>query len=153
MNRRTRVTLGSLLGFTLAFSNSVRAECPYYTLEGAFMTSTVVFVGRATNQQVVAATHPPPDRVNRVTETTFEVEDEWKGTSNRTVRIQTCGWTLGNETVTCSEDVRFVVGERYVVFAGGEPLETSGCRPTARVDRAERTLQWLADKPRRLVRP
>src|SRR6476620_5716928 len=124
MNRRTCVALGSLVGFTLASSNSVRAECPYYALETAFMTSNAVFVGRATNQQVVVATHPPPDRV---TETTFEVEDEWKGNSNRTVRIQTCGWTLGNETVTCSEDVRFVVGERYVAFAVGEPLETSGC--------------------------
>jgi hypothetical protein len=143
------VALSGLLVVTLAFSTSVRAECPFYSLDAAFMSSTVVFVGRATNQEVVAATPPPLDRV---TETTFEVEDEWKGTSNRTVRIQTCGWTLGNEAVTCSEGVRFVVGERYVVFAVGQPLETSACVPTARVDRAERTLQWLADKPHKTNR-
>lgn len=145
MKRRSRVALSGLV-VTLAFSTSVRAECPFYTLEAALMSSTVVFIGRATNQQVVAAPRGPADRV---TETTFEVEEEWKGTSKKTLRIQTCGWTVGNETLTCTEGVRFVVGEKYVVFAVGEPLETSGCVPTAHVDRAARTLQWLADKPHR----
>ena len=54
----------------------------------------------------------------------------------------------GGETMTCSEGFTFVVGSRYVIFAGGAPLETSQCRPTSLVDQAEGTLQWLSGKPR-----
>ena len=143
MGPRTTLALVGLFCVTTMFS-TVRASCPATTLENQFMSSAAVFVGRATNQQVVPATHNPSERV---TETTFEVEDRWKGPSETTVRIQTCGWTLGNESVTCSEGFRFSVGDRYLVFAAGQPLETSACVSTERVDRAERTLQWLSDKP------
>jgi hypothetical protein len=121
------------------------ATCPGpLTLEDQFARSQTVFVGRAIAQQVV----PTGLRSGtRVTETTFMVEELWKGRANVTLRVQTCGWKDGSEALTCSEDVIFVVGSRYVVFAAGDPLQTSGCQPTALVDRAGETLQWLSGKP------
>jgi hypothetical protein len=123
-----------------------RATCPGpLTLEDQFAGSRTVFVGRAIAQQIVPRTDWPPR--DRATETTFEVEEVWKGQTDTTLRLQTCGWNDGSEALTCSEDVIFVVGSRYVVFAAGDPLQTSGCQPTALVDRAGETLQWLSGKP------
>jgi len=86
----------------------------------------------------------------RATETTFHVEELWKGRPTATLRILNCGWQDVDETATCS-DFQFVVGSRYVVFAAGDPLETNECLPTGLVDRAEATLQWLAGKPHKKV--
>lgn len=125
-----------------------RAMCPGpLTLEDQFARSQTVFVGRAIAQQIV----PTGSRSGtRATETTFQVEEIWKGQSNaKTLRVQTCGWNDGSEAMTCSEGFTFVVGSRYVVFAGGDPLETSQCQPTGLVDRARGTLQWLSGKPRK----
>ena len=146
MHRGITLGLASLLGVMAASSASVRAACPVTTLESQFTNSTAVFVGRAMAERVVAASRNPG---GRVTETTFEVEDRWKGASDPIVRVQTCGWTVGDKTLLCSEGVRFVVGERYLVFAAGQPLQTSACQPTERVDRAERTVRWLSGQPRR----
>jgi hypothetical protein len=123
-----------------------RATCPGpLTLEEQFARNRSVFLGRAIGQQIVPRTGSRQG--TRATETTFEVEELWKGPSNATLRLQTCGWNDGSEALTCSEDFIFVVGSRYVVFAAGDPLKTSGCQPTALVDRAKETLQWLSGKP------
>ena len=122
------------------------ATCPVTTLEDQFAASAAVFVGQATAQQVVVTA-----RGDNATETTFEVRDVWKGTADQRVRVRTCGWALPNSGMTCSEDVRFVVGEIYLVFAVGQPLETSQCQPTERVDRAEKPLQWLSTKPHKKI--
>ena len=150
MTPRIALALAGLLGVTAMFSATARASCPATTLESQFTSSAAVFLGRATNQHVVTATRGPSDRV---TETTFEVQERWKGASKTIVQVQTCGWTLGDKSVTCSDAVRFVIGERYLVFAAGQPLETSDCQPTERLDRADRTLQWLSDKPRLRIDP
>ena len=145
MDRRITLSVGGLLCLTVVFSVPLRASCPATTLESQFSNSAAIFVGRAIAQQVVSSTGSANERV---TETTFEVGDRWKGAAEKTVRVHTCGWTVGNDTVTCSGDVRFAIGEQYVVFAVGQPLMTSACLPNARMDRAERVLQWLSGKPR-----
>ena len=107
-------------------------------------------MGRAIAQQVVSWPGRPAG--TRATETTFHVEELWKGEPTATLRILNCGWQDVDETSTCS-DSQFVVGSRYVVFATGDPLETNEClsrRPS--VDRAEQTLQWLASKPHKKAR-
>jgi hypothetical protein len=126
------------------------AMCPGpLTLEAQFAGSQAVFLGRAIAQQIVP-TRAGSGAETRATETTFEVEELWKGQATaRTLRVQTCGWHDDSQSVTCSEGFRFVVGSRYVVFAIADPLETSGCEPTASVERAEATLQWLSGKPRK----
>jgi hypothetical protein len=114
------------------------------TLDDHFSRSSIVFVGRAISQQIVPIRSPSG---SRATETTFEVEELWKGQADAIPRVRTCGWTEGDVALTCFEGFSFVVGSRYVVFAAGDPFETSGCGPTGLKDRSERTLQWLADKP------
>ena len=127
------------------------ATCPGpLTLEEQFARSQVVFIGRAVAQQIVVT---DSSRGTRATETTFEVEEFWKGESKANVRVQTCGWHDEREAMTCSEAFTFVPGARSVVFAAGNPLETSLCHPTALADRAEATLTFLSAKSSRLILP
>jgi hypothetical protein len=121
-----------------------RADCGLLTLDDYFIRSQIVFVGRAIGQQVVPI-RPPSG--TRATETTFEIEELSKRQADTIPRVQTCGWTEGGLEMTCAEGFTFVMGSRYLVFAAGDPLETSGCWPNGLVDRSERTLEWLASKP------
>jgi hypothetical protein len=123
-----------------------RAECPTLSLADDFKRSAAVFVGRAIAQSVVPTPH---DARDRATATTFEVEALWKGEPSKTIRIRTCGWTVGDDTMTCGESFTFVVGSRYVVFADGGALETNACHHTAPVNQAAQTLEWLSHKPRK----
>ena len=129
---------------------AARAECAIPSVERDFTKGDVVFIGRAVNQEVAGSPRHPPPR-NRSTETTFEIEQIWKGKPDAPIRVQTCGWNEGGRILNCSDPgFRFVVGERYLVFAFGNPSntwETDGCTATSRVDRAEDFLKWLADKP------
>jgi hypothetical protein len=153
MNRwLIRLALVTLFGITLT-SVPLKAICvtttpdEHVALAEEFTKSAVVFVGRAITQEVETATEVivPPDTIHRWTRTitTFEVEEVWKGPSGKTVRVRTCG--VGK---SCSVTFEFQIGSRYLVFASGEPLQTSRCNSTALVERAGRTLEWLADKPR-----
>jgi hypothetical protein len=82
-----RLALVTLFGILLT-SVSLKAVCVITTLdeqvplEEQFAKSAVVFVGRATAQEVETATEviEPPDRIFRWTRTitTLEVEDVWK---------------------------------------------------------------------------
>ena len=140
-----------LLAIWLALASApLRAVCAKATLEQQFISSTVVFVGRATAQQSAARTRV----VNTVaveeidTVTTFAVEDVWKGVPATEMHVTTCGGRLADRAVLCSESFRFGVGSTYLVFASGEPLETNACVPTALLERAGQTLEWLAKQPR-----
>lgn len=113
-------------------------------VEQEFAESTAVFVGR------VIATEVRTGRESEAsTVATFAVERAWKGVSASTVEVATCGG--GNEI--CTVAVEFRVGERYLVFAGGEPLFTSKCgrTGTAKHDLWEQTWEWLSQRPRRLL--
>jgi hypothetical protein len=120
------------------------ALCAILSIDDEFKGSRAVFVGRAIAQS--AATTPTLSWP-QATETTFEVEDVWKGGPEKTIRIRTCGGTVGKQSVVCPEAFHFLVGSRYVVFAEGQQLVTDICHRTARVDRARETLQWLSKKP------
>jgi hypothetical protein len=84
-----------------------RAMCPGpLPLEVQFAGSQTVFVGRAIAQRIVPT---GSSAGTRATETTFEVEELWKGQANAmTLRVQTCGWNDGSFAVTCSEGLGFV---------------------------------------------
>jgi hypothetical protein len=138
-----RFTLITLLSLTLT-SASVRALCGKLTLEEQFARSTAVFVGRATAQELETPESPR-------TVTTFAVEEVWKGASETTLRVRACGPPVrlsnGDDVICGAEAFHFAVGSTYLVFATGNPLRTNECQPTALVNRAGPTLQWLSGKP------
>jgi hypothetical protein len=146
MNAHRWIFLGVCLSGIAMTVAPAGASCPVPpTLEERFAHTPTVFVGRAIAQQIVPWTSRLPAGT-RATETTFDVEELWKGQPTATLRILNCGWQDADQTVTCS-DFKFVVGSRYVVFAAGDPLETNECFPTALVDQAGETLKGLAGKP------
>ena len=134
-------------------SVSVRASCRKMTLEEQFALSTVVFVGRATAQEAeahtrVLGTTTTFTREEISTVTTFTLEEMWKGASATELRVETCGGRLGDKGFACSESFTFQIGSTYLVFASGDPLQTSACVPTALLERASATLEWLTKQPR-----
>jgi hypothetical protein len=143
LRRAIALIVGS---FAIARSGTpADAECATLGIEDEFSRSTAVFVGRAIAQSVATT---PTLSWSRATETTFKVEDVWKGKPEKTIRIRTCGGTVSKESITCGEGFHFVVDLRYVVFAEGEPLVTHPCHHTALADRAEQTIQWLSKEDR-----
>ena len=122
----------------------MRASCPAgVTLEQHFAGSAVVFVGRATARKTTAAPLPK----DWTTLTTFEVEDVWKGPTEATISITTCGGAVEGiaESVTCSESMAFRFGARYLVFASSRVsiVSTSEPRPRTRAP----TASWIAPSP------
>jgi hypothetical protein len=145
-NMKRRYTVAFLLG-ALAIARSpmpTHAACAALTLSEDFKRSTAVIVGRAVAQSVATT---PTLTWPRATETTFDVEQVWKGPVDKSLQIRTCGGTVGREEMICNEAFLFVVGSRYVVFGEGQPLVTSACRHTELMSTAEETLTWLSSKP------
>jgi hypothetical protein len=117
------------------------------TLEEQFARSQAVFVGRAIAQRIVPITSRDGERA---TETTFEVEELWKGEAkSKTLRVLICTWNDGFRAVTCEGPLIFTIGARYVVFASGDPLWATGCDPADLVYRAQETMHFLSGKPRK----
>jgi hypothetical protein len=54
--------------------------------------------------------------------------------------VRTCG---GDGTVICGETFTFRVGERYLVFASGDPLSTDSCTLTGPFERSSAVMAWL----------
>jgi hypothetical protein len=115
-----------------------------------FKDSTAVFAGL-----VVAEEYRPvsskEDRLPEGGETLvvrFAVEQWWKGSGNEEVILYT-GVTRypGGLTRNFSEDFKFRVGKRYLVYASGleDALRTNGCRRTAELEKAEEDLQKLGE--------
>jgi hypothetical protein len=97
-------------------------------------SSEVVFLGRATGQQVV----PGPGDVAE-TETTFEVTSQWKGVPRRQIMVRTCG----GPRQWCEHAFLFEQGKDYLVFASGRPLSTSACALTSPSATAGPVVAWL----------
>jgi hypothetical protein len=135
------ITLGLVLTAmplpALATDDAARSCIGGRSNEHHFSTSTAVFVGRAVEQRVV----PGPSGYSE-TETTFEVEQQWKGEPVPTTTVRTCG---GGAT-TCSNSFAFSTGARYLVFAFGSPLRTSDCSLTATIEQAGPTVEWLQQR-------
>jgi hypothetical protein len=145
-NMKLRYTVAFLLGslVIVRWPMPTYAECAALTLDEDFMQSTAVMVGRAVAQSLATT---PTLTWPRATETTFQVEQVWKGAIDKSLQIRTCGGTVGREGMICGEAFQFVVGSRYVVFAEGQPLVTSACHHTDLVSSAKETLKWLSSKP------
>jgi hypothetical protein len=152
------MTRNCLFGATLlscvgAFGVSVAAECPTIPIEALFANSAAVFVGRAVSQRVVTRAESAESPRGRITETTFEVEDLWKGPrSTKTLAVQTCGFhdLVTDEMIICGNGNHFDVGSRYLVFAFGDPLTASTeCdQHITLLEKAATSLKWLSGQPR-----
>ena len=155
MDRQLRRFVAITLLSVLWSSSAVRAQCPAFALEQKFKDSAAVFVGRVVGMKTLRE----PNR----SVIAFTVDDLWKGpvgrdqmiystAAGKRASIITCGRITPTITkdgvldrvVTCL-DLQFELNTKFVVFADKDGM--SMCTPTARVDQAVRTLQWLADKP------
>ena len=128
------------------------ALCRAMTLDEHLAGSRVVVVGRAIEQSVDTPVDPMTGKplTPWYTLTTFVVEEMWKGSPQKTVTIRNCGASNGQWGFSCDDgQFTFHVGTRYLIFATGEPLETSACQPIGPVGPMESrptrdALQWLA---------
>jgi hypothetical protein len=100
------------------------------TLADEYRQSSAVFVGRIVSLEISTKVVKGHRIENMVA--TFEVERRWKGPSARRLRVQTCG----TQMMACTCGVDFQLGQRYVVFAEGRPLQTSSCNRTTLADTA-----------------
>lgn len=77
---------------------------------------------------------------------TLEVEQRWKGPVEKTIQIETCE--------QCTTGVAFEVGDRWVVFADGQPSTTSDCGRTLQYSdvRYPAVVEWLKTKAAKPLR-
>jgi hypothetical protein len=139
-----------MLNATVGLSNvPVVAECVVDGPERVFDDATAVFLGRAVSQSIVRSTLPS----GRATETTFAVRQVWKGPTEVTLRVQTCGWADNNTMGGwCGDSAQFTIGSQYLVFASGNPLVSVGCESLP-ASSGNSFLKWLASKPSTVVAP
>lgn len=97
-------------------------------------SSDVVFLGRAKDQRAV-----PGPRGGTETETTFEIDVQWKGAPQQPVAVRTCGGT-GR---WCEHAFVFQREKAYLVFASGSPLRTDTCTLTSASETAGPLMAWL----------
>ncbi|MDP8930882.1 MAG: hypothetical protein M3O70_20505, partial [Actinomycetota bacterium] len=114
----------AVLALTAGASQPAQASCAAFSTAGAVAGAEVLFVGVATANREHAAY------------TKFRVEEVWKGPDLAT-RVWVQGgqdqgpWPLNNLVgVASSTDVRFKVGERYLVAADDETFKTHACSAT-----------------------
>ena len=93
--------------------------------------SSAVFLGRVVAFRIVAKR--VQGTLQEDTEVTFAVDRRWKGATRRSVKVRTCG----TERIVCTCGAHFELGYSYVVFASGNPLETTSCHPNEQFEGAE----------------
>jgi hypothetical protein len=94
------------------------------SLNDEYHHSSAVFVGRIVSLEISSKVIGGVTIENMIA--IFDVQRRWKGPSVRRLRVQTCG----TQTLVCTCGVDFQLGQRYVVFAEGKPLQTSSCNRT-----------------------
>ena len=97
-----------------------------------YRRAIAVFVGRVARQDGY--------------ETTFEVQQVWKGDLSERVGVQTSARPADPNVVSYSSaDYHFAAGETYLVFAYGtvSQMKAECCSPTNQVDRAAEALEQL----------
>lgn len=94
-------------------------------------SSGAVFVGRivALAIEKVSLEDATGERMTA----TFAVERRWKGPNRAKLTV----WTCGDQVSFCTCGVEFKLGERYLVFAEGQPLSTASCSRTRVAAEAE----------------
>jgi hypothetical protein len=112
-----------------------------------FARSDAVFTGRAVSQRIVT----PATAGSKFTETTFEVEELWKGRpAAKTLTVLSCGYfdvRTQQHTLCGGGSDRFLIGSPYVLFVRGNPLEVD-CEPVEPITSASHVLAWLSSLPR-----
>lgn len=134
---RMRVMLPIAVSAWLAFgprADAVLRQCVMFEdTEELFRNNDVVFTGTALSNTRVAG---PVDGVQNIG--LLRAEQFWKGMPQKEVRV--------------GSDVPFLVGERYVVFAGGDPLSTTiECEATQLLANAMKKRLWLSRRLSRKV--
>lgn len=100
-------------------------------VEQLFIDYSTVFVGTALSNTSVPG---PEDGVQNIG--VLRAERFWKGIPTREVHV--------------GSDLPFRVGERYFVFASGEPLATTiACEATQPVSKSMKKRLWLSKRPSR----
>jgi len=94
------------------------------SLSDEYHHSSAVFVGRIVSLEISSQVINGEKFENTIA--TFNVERRWKGPTVRRLRVQTCG----TQALVCTCGFNFQLGQRYVVFADGRPLQTSSCNRT-----------------------
>jgi hypothetical protein len=114
-------------------------------IEAEFEASEVVVIGRVVATATTIRELPDPDvageRLRFPTRVaTFDVEQHWKGPVEKTLHIETCE--------QCTTGVAFEIGDRWVVFANGQPPTTSDCGRTLQYSdfRYPAVVEWLKTK-------
>ena len=95
------------------------------SLADEYHHSSAVFIGRIVSIEISSKIIKGEKIENMIA--TFAVERRWKGPTMRRLRVRTCG----TQTMVCTCGFDFQLGQRYVVFADGKPLETSSCNRNA----------------------
>ena len=131
-------TLGVAL--VLVLPSERTAECGLFDIDAAFKEAQAVFVGRVVGTKSVR-TDPKGHRADTVA--TLKVERIWKGPHADIIHVQTCG--SRQYGVECGEGINFQVKRSYLVFAYGDPPETSSCTTKLTEDSVDQLL-WLASK-------
>ena len=95
------------------------------SLTDEYHHSRAVFVGRIVSLEISSKVINGETIENMIA--TFAVERRWKGPTLRRLRVQTCG----TQALVCTCGFDFQLGQLYVVFADGKPLQTSSCNRNA----------------------
>ncbi len=80
-----------------------------------------VFLGRIVRLELAIPSVVGRDNEDMVA--TFKVERRWKGPAKSMIRVR----TSGNQVAISTCGISFQLGRRYVIFASGDPLETTSC--------------------------
>jgi hypothetical protein len=94
------------------------------SLADEYRHSSAVFVGRIVSLKNSSKVIDGVTVENMIA--TFDVGRRWKGPTVRRLRVQTCG----TQKLVCTCGVDFQLGQRYLIFADGNPLQTSSCNRT-----------------------
>ena len=100
-------------------------------------SSGAVFLGRivALTIETVSLEDTTAERMRA----TFNVERSWKSPKRSKLDV----WTCGDQVSFCTCGVEFKLGERYLVFAEGQPLGTGSCSRTRVAAEAEALIAEL----------
>lgn len=114
-------------------------------IEAEFEASAVVVIGRVVATATTMRELPDPSVAGErlrfsMRVATLEVEQRWKGPVDKTINIETCE--------QCTTGVAFEIGDRWVVFANGQPPTTSDCGRTLQSSdfRFPAVVEWLKMK-------
>jgi hypothetical protein len=100
-------------------------------------SSGAVFLGRIVALRI--ETLSLEDTTAERMQATFKVERRWKGPQQSKLEV----WTCGDQVSFCTCGVDFKLGERYLVFADGQPLGTASCNRTRVAGEAEAIIAEL----------